>query len=187
MNITKTRLNCNSPESRDRRPAAGALLFVLCAFLTSCANPPRTSPPGQYVMDPSLLPDGLRVKLQDEYPLYLVQSASIEVARGHASAYHIELVSGSRGTLTHRETMEGRVRPGNSIQDRNPDGLIDFETHRIATPGSRDWSAFDDDYDGFYDRRRWHGYHSWNVPVHIPVSSWVQWAPTRSAGPEEGR
>jgi hypothetical protein len=57
-------------------------------------------------------------------------------------------------------------------QDRNRDGRVDIEIHHPNGKGfdALDWTFYDDDFDGYYDRKREYGELMSIVDrVHIPV------------------
>ena len=62
--------------------------------------------------------------------------------------------------------------PTVTYKDRNRDGRVDYAFHQPNGKGfdADDWAFYDDDFDGFYDRKREYGeLVSVVARVHIPV------------------
>ena len=61
--------------------------------------------------------------------------------------------------------------------DRNHDGVVDFELHRVPGGADTDWALSDTRFRGHYDLRISWGYALEKKPVNLPVATHVPITP----------
>ena len=57
--------------------------------------------------------------------------------------------------------------------DRNHDGIVDVELHRLPGGADTNWALIDTTFSGYYDRKVRLGNGRFETPVHIPVARHV--------------
>ena len=97
------------------------LLVLSCAF-AGCVYPGVI----RYDVDPALLPDDVHARLQEQYPRYQIESASVRVVQGRSPSYDVALVSGSgrrqtASTTARRVLFPGRLEIRSQAAARMPD------------------------------------------------------------------